>query len=101
MRDVRNSIRRLLLAGGLENRSIAINKESAVDDLIPIFIPLELTTSALKTHFSCIAPQHSQPRHENDQNTNFKIRKLPFLLINGRDGVNRSIQNMLDNFVTP
>ena len=100
MKDVRNSIRGLLLAGGLNNRSIAINKKSAIDDLIPIFIPPELTTSTFKTHFSCNAPQHSQPGHENDQNTHFKIRKIPFLLMNGKDGVNGSTQNMLDNFVT-
>ena len=100
MKDVKNSIRGLLLAGGLKNRSIAIDKKSGIDDLIPIFIPPELTTSTFKTHFSCNAPQHSQPGHENDQNTQFKIRKMPFLLMNGKDGVNGSTQNMLDNFVT-
>lgn len=100
MKDVRNSIRGLLFAGGLNNRSITIDKKSGIDDLIPIFIPPELTTSTFKTHFSCIAPQHSQPGHESDQNTHFKIRKMPFLLMNGKDGVNRSTQSMLDNFVT-
>ena len=99
MKDVRNSIRGLLVAGGLNNRSISINEKSEIDDLIPIFIPPELTTSIFKTYFSCNAPQHSQPGHENDQNTIFKIRKLPFLLMNGKDGVNGSTQNMLDNFV--
>src|SRR5277367_5548665 len=89
----------LPLAGGLNNRSIAINKKSAIDNLIPIFIPPELTTSTLKTHFSCNAPQHSQPGHENHQNTHFKIHKITFLLMNSKDGVNRSTQNMLNNFV--
>jgi len=100
MKDVKNSIRGLLLAGGLNNRSIAIHKKSGIDDLIPIFIPPELTTSTIKTHFSCNAPQHSHPGHENDQTTRFKIRKIPILLMNGKDGVNRSTQKMLDDFVT-
>jgi len=100
MKDVRNSVHGLLLAGGLDNnRSITINKKSGVDDLIEIFIPPELTTSILKTLFSCNAPQHSLPGHEHDQKTQFKVRRLPFLLMKGKDGVNSSTQNMLDNFV--
>jgi len=39
MTDVRNSIRALLKDGGLADGRITINKNSGIDDLVPIFIP--------------------------------------------------------------
>ena len=99
MNQARNSLRDLLKDGGLKSRSIAIGEASDIDELVPIFIPPKLTTSSLKTYFTCYAPIHSLPGNEKDDKTGFKQHRPCHLLLNAADGVNHSTQDMVKKFV--